>query len=69
MSVLVFAATQALPGDIAQMVLGRDSTPEQVDRLRSALNLDAPVWRQYLIWAQSFAGRFRCVLRVAPAGL
>ena len=51
MSVLVFAATQALPGDIAQMVLGRDSTPEQVDRLRSALNLDAPVWRQYLIWA------------------
>lgn len=51
MSMLVFAATQALPGDIALMVLGRDATPAQVDRLRSALNLDAPVWQQYLLWA------------------
>lgn len=51
MSMLVFAATQALPGDIALMVLGRDATPAQVDRLRSLLNLDAPVWQQYLLWA------------------
>lgn len=51
MSILVFAATQALPGDIALMVLGRDATPDQVDRLRSALSLDAPVHQQYLNWA------------------
>lgn len=51
MSLLVFAATQALPGDIALMILGRDATPDQIARLRSILHLDLPVWHQYLIWA------------------
>ena len=31
-SVIVFAATQALPGDPAQAILGRNATPEQPRR-------------------------------------
>ncbi|MGC3994433.1 MAG: ABC transporter permease [Propionicimonas sp.] len=49
-SVIVFAATQALPGDIARTILGQGATPEQLARLRAELGLDAPVWQQYLHW-------------------
>lgn len=33
------------------MVLGQDATADQITTLRTALNLDAPVWQQYLTWA------------------
>lgn len=49
-SVLVFAATQALPGDIARTILGQNATAEQLARLRGELGLDLPVWQQYLHW-------------------
>lgn len=49
-SVLVFAATQALPGDIARTILGQNATAEQLARLRGELGLDLPVWQQYLRW-------------------
>ncbi|MDT0331722.1 ABC transporter permease [Nocardiopsis lambiniae] len=51
-SVVVFAATQALPGDAALMILGRDATPERVAALRDQLNLNAPVTVQYAQWLQ-----------------
>ena len=49
-SVLVFFATQALPGDIAQIILGRDATPESLATLRAQLGLDRPVIEQYFTW-------------------
>ena len=49
-SVLVFGATQALPGDAASAMLGREATPERLAALRLHLRLDEPVWRQYLGW-------------------
>jgi len=51
-SLVVFAATQALPGDAAQMILGRDATPQRVEALRDQLNLHEPVAVQYLQWLQ-----------------
>ncbi|XKK40855.1 hypothetical protein HFP72_10540 [Nocardiopsis sp. ARC36] len=51
-SLVVFAATQALPGDAAQMILGRDATPERVEALRDQLDLHEPVAVQYLNWLQ-----------------
>ncbi|MEU2975117.1 ABC transporter permease, partial [Nocardiopsis alba] len=51
-SLVVFAATQALPGDAAQLILGRDATPERLAALRDQLNLDQPVAVQYLQWLQ-----------------
>jgi len=50
-SILVFTATQALPGDIARTILGQSATAEQLARLRAELGLDLPAWQQYLRWA------------------
>jgi peptide/nickel transport system permease protein len=49
-SLLVFAATLALPGDAAQAILGREATPARLAALRDQLNLDEPVLTQYLKW-------------------
>src|ERR687894_2263499 len=49
-SLLIFAATLALPGDAAQAILGREATPERLQALRDQLNLDEPVVSQYVKW-------------------
>lgn len=49
-SVVVFVATQYLPGDAAQAVLGRSATPERLEALRRQLNLDDPALVQYWRW-------------------
>jgi peptide/nickel transport system permease protein len=49
-SIVIFAATQALPGDAARAVLGRDATPESVAALRVQLHLNQPVVSQYTHW-------------------
>lgn len=49
-SVLIFAATQALSGDIARIILGTGATADQVAQLRSTLGLDEPVLSQYFAW-------------------
>lgn len=47
-SIVVFAATQALPGDPARAILGRSATPESLAALRRQLDLDRPVLAQYV---------------------
>ena len=49
-SIVVFAATQALPGDPAQAILGRSATPASLAALRRQLHLDQPVLEQYWSW-------------------
>ena len=49
-SILIFALTAALPGDIAQVLLGTDATPEAVAALREQLRLDRPLPVRYLEW-------------------
>ncbi|MEU3979265.1 ABC transporter permease [Streptomyces sp. NPDC026672] len=49
-SVLVFLAVQALPGDVATQVLGKDATPDAVAALRGKLGLDRPAWERYGDW-------------------
>ncbi|MDX6315853.1 MAG: peptide/nickel transport system permease protein, partial [Streptomyces sp.] len=49
-SVLVFLAVQALPGDVATQVLGKDATPTAVAALRKQLHLDQPAWERYGHW-------------------
>ena len=53
-SVVVFAATQALPGDAARAFLGRNATPQSLAALRKQLHLDQPVVSQYLHWLGGF---------------
>ncbi len=49
-SVLIFLATNVLPGDTARAILGRNATPEAVAELRVRLDLDRPRLEQYLDW-------------------
>ncbi len=49
-SVVVFAATQALPGDPARAILGRSATPDSLRALRAQLHLNQPVLTQYWHW-------------------
>ncbi|MFE7979828.1 ABC transporter permease [Streptomyces shenzhenensis] len=49
-SVLVFLAVQALPGDVAGQILGKDATPDAVAALRGRLGLDRPAWERYADW-------------------
>jgi peptide/nickel transport system permease protein len=49
-SVLVFAATQILPGDAASAILGRSATPAQKEIYRKQLGLDRPLPEQYWRW-------------------
>ncbi len=49
-SLFVFLAVQALPGDVAQQLLGQNATPDAVKQLRETLGLDQNVWLRYLQW-------------------
>jgi len=50
-SVVVFAATQALPGDAAKAILGKDSADKvRYEALRKELGLDKPMLSQYTGW-------------------
>lgn len=49
-SVLVFAVTQGLPGDVATIIGGREATEEQLATIREQLGLNQPLKDQYLDW-------------------
>ncbi len=51
MSALIFWATQVMPGDVAQMIVGQFATDEQIRAVRGRLGLDDPIHVQYLRWA------------------
>ncbi|MEQ8448742.1 MAG: ABC transporter permease [Nitratireductor sp.] len=49
-SVLIFAGTQILPGDVAQSILGNQATPEALANLRKELGLNDPAIVRYFAW-------------------
>jgi peptide/nickel transport system permease protein len=49
-SVLIFLTLRVLPGDVAQLIAGVNSTSEQVEAIRQRLGLDQPLPVQYLEW-------------------
>jgi len=49
-SVLIFAGTQILPGDVAQAILGQSATPESLANLREQLGLNDPAYVRYFHW-------------------
>jgi len=53
-SLVIFAVTQLLPGDVAQVVLGQFATETAVENLRRELGLNRPLSIQYLDWAGDF---------------
>ena len=54
-SVVIFVITQALPGDVAAVILGHGATPEQLAAKRAELGTDRPFVVQYLDWVAGMA--------------
>lgn len=53
-SLIIFAVTQLLPGDVARVILGREAGEPALQALRVELGLNDPAPIQYLRWAVSF---------------
>lgn len=49
-SVLIFAGTIILPGDVAQQILGQAATPEALANLREELGVNDPPVQRYFLW-------------------
>ncbi|GAA1648251.1 ABC transporter permease [Microbacterium flavum] len=49
-SALIFLTLRVLPGDVAQLIAGVNSTPEQIEGIRQRLGLNEPLLTQYLTW-------------------
>ena len=49
-SVVIFAATEALPGNAAQAILGHSATPGQLHALEDQLHLNRSLFSQYGSW-------------------
>lgn len=54
-SFAVFFATEMLPGDVAQILLGQAATPEAVAGLRDAMGLNEPALQRFLGWLVGLA--------------
>lgn len=50
-AVVVFMLIHLSPGDPAALIAGDLATEEDIAKLRVALGLDQPLWRQFLLWA------------------
>jgi peptide/nickel transport system permease protein len=49
-SLLIFAGTEILPGDVATAILGQTATPEALANIRAQLGLDQPAPVRYVQW-------------------
>ncbi|MER8543161.1 ABC transporter permease [Mesorhizobium sp. M1334] len=49
-SVLIFAGTNLLPGDVAQAVLGKSASPLALENLRREMGLNEPAHVRYFHW-------------------
>jgi peptide/nickel transport system permease protein len=57
-SVVVFLATEVLPGNAAYAILGRNANPARVRALESTLHLNRGLFDQYWVWISGlFEGR------------
>jgi peptide/nickel transport system permease protein len=54
-STLIFVGVEALPGDLAQAILGQSATPETVAAFRKELKLDLPAHVRYFDWLAGFS--------------
>jgi peptide/nickel transport system permease protein len=49
-SLIIFVICAALPGDVAQVILGQNATPDALAELRRTLGLDRPLSVRYFEW-------------------
>ena len=49
-SIIIFLITEIIPGDVAQMILGQNVTPDALAALRERLGLMNPAYVRYGHW-------------------
>ncbi|MGV3652555.1 MAG: ABC transporter permease [Devosia sp.] len=49
-ALFIFALIHLAPGDPAALIAGDAASPAEIARIRESLNLDAPLWQQFLDW-------------------
>jgi len=49
-SIIIFVAVNALPGDFAEAILGQGATPEAVTAIREQLGLNQNAVTRYISW-------------------
>ncbi|EJN57130.1 ABC-type transport system permease protein (probable substrate dipeptides/oligopeptides) [Halogranum salarium B-1] len=49
-TVITFAVTNILPGDVALLILGPNATDQSIQALQAQLGLDKPLYVQYIDW-------------------
>lgn len=54
-SIVVFVLVRIMPGNVAQLMLGPNATPEQVQELEHEFGLDRPLLEQYTDWVSGVA--------------
>ena len=67
-SLVVFAAVIALPGDAATAILGKEATPDRVAALRDQLHLNESVVSQYTQWLKGILTFNHLLKPHAPLG-
>jgi peptide/nickel transport system permease protein len=77
-SAIIFLSTSILPGDVAERVLGRESSDQQRQELRERLLLDRPLVERYSVWlggavtgdfGRSLVNQQKVSASIKPAGL
>lgn len=53
-SLIIFLGVEALPGDLAESILGQAALPETVEAFRKELRLDLPPHTRYIEWLSAF---------------
>ncbi|MCA1554246.1 MAG: ABC transporter permease [Chloroflexi bacterium] len=53
-SLIIFAITQWLPGDVARVILGREASERALEQVRAELGLNQPLPLQYARWLAHF---------------
>ena len=53
-SLVFFVGVEALPGDLAEEILGQNALPETVEAFRKELKLDLPLHVRYFSWLGDF---------------
>ena len=49
-SLIIFLSVEALPGDLAEVILGAARTDETIEAIRRELRLDLPWYQRYIEW-------------------
>lgn len=55
LSILIFVIGRVVPGDPARLALGPRTPEDVVQKLRTEMNLDKPIYEQYILWLKGVA--------------